>query len=87
MAVPPETALHASAPHRLVPGHRVLHEAGEQVSVVGKAVGERGTVVEDVLVVAAGPCLHRGRERAVLGPEGEHPLFERRVIRLLGDLG
>ena len=87
MAVPAEAALDAPAAHRLVAGDRVLHEAGEQVPVVGEAVGERRPVVEDVLVVPAGPGFDRSLECAVLGPERENALFERRVVGLLRDLG
>ena len=50
VAVPAEPALDPVAAHGLVAGDHVLHVAGEQVAVVGEAVGERRTVVEDVLV-------------------------------------
>ena len=53
VAVPAEPALDPPAPHRLVAGDHVLHVAGEEVAVVGEAVGERRPVVEDVLVVVA----------------------------------
>ena len=87
VTVPSEAALDPPAAHRLVPGHGVLHEAGEQVPVVGEPVGEGRAVVEDVLVVAAGAGLDRGRERAVLGPELEDLLLEAGVVGLLGDVG
>ena len=76
VAVPAEAALDPRAPHGLVAGDGVLDEAGEQVAVVGEAVGEGGTVVEDELVVAAGPGLDRGLEGAVGRPEGEDLLLE-----------
>ena len=87
VAVPPEAPLHPAAPHRLVAGHGVLHEAGEEMAVVGEPVGERRPVVKDVLVVPPGPGGHRGGEGAVFGPEGQHPVFEERVVGLLVDLG
>jgi hypothetical protein len=64
VAVPAEAALHPVAPHGLVAGDHVLHVAGEQVAVVGEAVGEGRTVVEHVGVVgwsAAPPTPRRCR--------------------------
>ncbi len=87
VTVPAEPALHPATPHGLVTRHGVLHEAGEQVSVVGEAVGERRSVVEDVFVVAPGAGRHRRREGAVALPEGQDPLFEAGVVGLLDDLG
>ena len=51
VAVPAEAPLHPLAPHGLVAGDDVLDVAGQEVAVVGEAVGERRAVVEDVLVV------------------------------------
>ena len=53
VAVPAEAPLDAMAPHRLVAGDGVFHEAGQQVAVVGQPVGERRPVVKDVLGVFA----------------------------------
>ncbi len=87
MAVPPETALDSPATHRLVTGYCVLHEAGQQMPVVGESVRKWRAVVKHVLVFAPGPGLYRSRERAVFRPEREHAFFERGVIRLLRNLG
>ena len=64
VAVPAEAALDPLAAHRLVAGHGVLDEAGEQVAVVRQAVGERRAVVEHVLVGVGAP-VDRRLERAV----------------------
>ena len=73
VAVPPEAALHPPAPHRLVPGHGVLHEAGEEVPVVGEPVGERGPVVEDELVVPPRPGPRRRPRRCRPWPSTRGP--------------
>ena len=52
VGVPAEAALDLLAAHGLVAGDGVLDVPGEQVAVVGEAVGEGRTVVEDVLVGA-----------------------------------
>jgi hypothetical protein len=88
VAVPAEAALDAAAPHGLVAGDRVLHVPGQQVAVVGQPVGERGPVVEDVLVAAvhAGVTLVDARlERAVLGPERDDALLQLGEAGLLLD--
>ena len=87
VAVPSEAPLDPPAPHRLVAGHGVLHEAGEEVAVVGEPVGEGRAVVEDELVVPARSGLDRGREGPVCGPELEDLLLEAGVVGLLLDLG
>ncbi len=89
VAVPAEAALDPPAPHRLVAGDGVLHEAGEQVAVVGEAVGERRPVVEDELVgpvVAGGTVLDRGAEGVVAPPVLEDLALDGRERRLLGDV-
>ena len=50
VTIPTESTLDAPAAHRLVTGHRVLDEPGEQVAVVGQPVREGRPIVEDVLV-------------------------------------
>ena len=90
VTVPSEAALDAAAAHRLVAGHGVLDEAGQQVAVVRQAVGERRAVVEDVLVAAvlAGrPQLDRRLERAVVRPSVEHGALDRREVGLRIDVG
>ena len=79
MAVPTETPFHPASPHGLVAGYGVLDEAGEQVAVVGQSIGERGPVVEDVLIgtVGAGRALaDRGLERAVGRPRRQNLLLQ-----------
>ena len=76
VAVPPEAALDPLASHGLVAGDRVLDEAGEQVAVVGLAVGERGAVVEDELL-GAGALLDRALEGLVGVPALDHRALER----------
>ena len=82
MAVPAEAALDPLALHGLVPGHHVLHVAGEQVTVVREAVGERRTVVEDVFVVL-GPALHALVEGLVGAPPRENSPLDAREVRAL----
>ncbi len=72
MAVPAEAPLDPLAPHGLVAGDGVLDVAGQQVAVVGQAVGERRPVVEDVLVVAPGPTFDRVLEGALSRPERQN---------------
>ncbi len=85
VAVPPEAALDAVAPHRLEAGDGVFHEAGQEMAVVRQPVRERRPVVEDVLGIAA-VQLHGRLEGAVLAPEGEDLLLEGGVARLALDL-
>ena len=82
MAVPAEAALDPLALHGLVPGHHVLYVAGEQVTVVREAVGERRTVVEDVFVVL-GPALHALVEGLVGAPPRENSPLDAREVRAL----
>ena len=49
VGVPAESPLDLLAAHRLVPRYQILHVTGQQVTVVGQAVGERRPVVEDEL--------------------------------------
>ncbi len=49
VAVPAEAALDHLAAHRLVARHHVLHEAGDDMTVVRQAVGKRRPVIEDEL--------------------------------------
>lgn len=84
MAVPPESTGDVAAEHGLVPRHDVLDGAGEDVSVVGEAGGEGGTVVEDVLFVVLG-SFKLGFEGVDLIPEIEDLLLlrgEREVFAL-----
>ena len=87
VAVPAEAALDPAPAHGVVAGDDVLDEAGQEVAVVGQAVGEGGTVVEDVLVLAPGTGLHRGLKGPVLGPVGQDFLLEGRELGLGGDCG
>ena len=86
VAVPPEPAVHLLAAHGAVAGHGVLHEAGEEVPVVGQAVGEGRAVVEDVLVGAVAG-VDRGRERPVGVPVGEDLALESGERRLRRHIG
>ena len=79
VAVPAEPAVHPLAAHRPVAGDHVLHVAGEQVAVVGQAVGEWWAVEEDELVVdRAG--LDGGAERALGLPAGQNPFLDGREV-------
>ena len=86
MAVPTEAPLDPMAAHGLVAGHDVLDVAGEQVAVVGEAVGERRTVVEDVLVVLRA-LLDRALERLLIVPSLEQFALDGREVRPRGDVG
>jgi hypothetical protein len=85
VAVPPEPALDAVAAHRAVARHRVLHEPGEQVAVVGHAVGERRAVVEHEL--RRRTELDRRLEGAVGPPTVDHRLLQRGEARGAFDVG
>ena len=90
VGVPAEPSLDPMTAHGLVARHDVLDVAGQQVAVVRQAVGERRTVVEDVLVGAVLPgraCVDRCLERLVLGPVGQDLLFDGGKIGMPGDLG
>ena len=78
--VPAEAALDAVALHGLVAAHDVLDVAGQQVTVVGQAVGERRAIVEHELVgaILAGIAHLNGlAEGVVAGPERQGALFHR----------
>ncbi len=84
VGVPAEAAFDAAAAHGLVAGDDVLDVAGEEVPVVGQAVGEGGAVVEDEFVGSGGAGLavvHGGLEGAVLGPEVEDAAFDLGQVR------
>ncbi len=88
VGVPPEPALDATPTHGLVARDQVLDVAGEQVAVVGQAVGERRPVVEDELVGAVLPGLalvDAGLEGVVGLPVGQHRLLDRREARARRD--
>src|SRR5690606_16653785 len=79
VGVPPEAAFDAAAAHGLVARDDVLDVPGEEVPVVGQAVGEGGAVVEDELVaslVAGFAVLDGGLEGLVLRPEVEDAAFD-----------
>src|SRR5690606_1818665 len=80
VSVPAEAAVHLLAAHRLESREQVLGITGEQVPVVGKAVGERRTVVEDSLV-ASGTLIYGCPEGVVLLPERENACFDVRETR------
>ena len=74
------------APHGLVARHHVLDVTGEEVAVVGEAVGERRAVVEHVLVVG-GPLSYGGGKGGVGGPALEDRPLHGRVVGAAGNLG
>ena len=79
VGVPAEAALDPSAAHGLVARDQVLDVAGQQVAVVGQAVGERRAVVEHELVgavLARVALLDAGPEGVVGLPVGQHPLLD-----------
>ncbi|SKY35765.1 Uncharacterised protein [Mycobacteroides abscessus subsp. abscessus] len=71
MCVPAESTLDLLAAHRLVPRYQILHVTGQQVTVVGQAVGERRPVVEDELG-GVGSVGDGCGERVVVLPVVEH---------------
>ena len=79
VGVPAEPALHLGAAHGAIPRDDVFDVAGEQVPIVGQAVGERRPVVEHVLrgAVAAGDA---GAEGVVARPVVEDFELERREV-------
>ncbi|SII69663.1 Uncharacterised protein [Mycobacteroides abscessus subsp. abscessus] len=84
MGVPAEPAVDLLAPHRLEPRHDVLDVSGEEVTVVGQAVGEGRAVVEDELVravLARVALVDRGLEGVVLLPVLEHGALDLREVR------
>ncbi len=87
VGVPAEAALDAAPAHGAVARDQVLDVAGQQVAVVGQAVGERRSVVEDELVVAVLarlPLLDARLEGPVGLPVREHLLLDRRERRRRG---
>ncbi len=85
VAVPAESAGDLVAPHGLVAGDDVLDVAGQEVPVVGQAVGERRPVVERELdFVGAG--VDRGGEGALGRPALEGPLLDGGEVGL-ADIG
>ena len=90
VAVPAETPLDPAPAHRPIARDHVLHVAGEQVSGVGQAVGERRAVVEDVLVgttLPGGTSRNRGLEGAFGLPPTEDLGFDLREIGFRVDVG
>ena len=79
VAVPAEAAVHPVAPHGLVPGHDILHVAGEQVAVVRETVGEGRSVIENPVALGR-PGPHRLLESSLGLPAGQHPLLDGRKI-------
>ena len=78
--VPAEATLDAVALHGLVAAHHVLDVAGQEVTVVGQAVGERRAIVEHELVgaILAGVAHLNGlAEGVVARPERQGALFHR----------
>ncbi len=70
MAIPAKAPFDPPAPHRLVAGYGVLHVPGQQVAVVGQAIGEGGAVVEYELLGCA-TRLYGRLKSAVLRPVGQ----------------
>ena len=88
VGVPTEATLDLVAALGLVAGDEVLGVAGEQVAVVGQAVGEGRAVVEDELVFAvfAGGAVRDGcGEGIVLLPVVEDRFFECGELGRCGD--
>ena len=77
VGVPSEAPVHLLAAHGLEAREEVLRVAREQMTVVRKAVGEGGSIVEDPLGCAFA-LLDGGPEGVVLLPEGEDALLELR---------
>ena len=75
VGVPAEAALDALAALGLVAPDGVLDVAGQQVAVVGQAVGEGRAVVEDELVAGLGAVVDGGLEGAVGLPVGQDVLL------------
>ena len=78
VGVPAEATFDVVTEHRLVAPDDVLDVAGEEVAVVGQAVGEGRAVVEDELIVAVAPrgtFLHGPAEGVVGVPVGQGRLF------------
>ena len=76
VGVPAEAALDALAALSLVAPDGVLDVAGQQVAVVGQAVGEGRAVVEDELVAGLIAVVDGGLEGAVGLPVGQDLLLD-----------
>ena len=68
MRIPAKAALHAFAPHGLKARYHVLGETGQQVTIMRQAIGKRGAVIKNKLILL-GPLVDRGPEGAVGLPE------------------
>ena len=86
MGVPAKAALHAPAQLGLETPDGVLDVAGQQVAVVGQAVGEGRAVVEDELVAGLAAVVDGGPEGAVGPPVGQDVLLDGGEGRRGGDL-
>ena len=86
VAVPSEAALDPLAAHRPVARHGVLHEAGEEMAVVDRSVGERRAVVEDELVIGR-PLLDRAFEGVLLLPRLDDRALDVGELGVLIDVG
>jgi hypothetical protein len=84
VGVPSEAAVDTEAAHRPVARHDVLDDAGQQVAVVRKVVGERRPVEEDVLP-GAGALLDRTPERVAGLPALQDPFFQLRELDVFLD--
>ena len=80
VGVPAEATLDPASRHGAEPRHHVLDEPGQQVAVVGQAIGEGGPVVEDVLLSALS-LGDRSAEGVIASPEREDAVLELRQVR------
>ena len=80
VGVPAEAALHLIAAHRAVPRDDVLDVAGEQMTIVRQAVGERRSVVKHVFRGPV-PAGDGGAEGVIVEPVLEDLGFQRGEIR------
>ena len=76
VGVPAEAALDALAALGLIAPHCVLDVSGQQVAVVGQAVGEGRTVVEDELVAGFAAVVDGSLEGTVGLPVGQNLLLD-----------
>jgi hypothetical protein len=86
MAIPAETTIDDLAAHRLIARHQVLHEAGDEMAIMGKAVGEGRSVIEDEFRRALLPALldRAFENRVLLPPRADRFLDLREGRRRLG---
>ena len=75
VGIPTKSAVHLLAAHGLITGKQIFRIPGEQVAVMGKAIGERRAVVEDPLL-AAFPLVDRSAEGVILLPERQDSSFD-----------